>query len=125
MAHLNLLYFSQDPDTSFGSEGLPPGLDNTMNGPGDPLPLGDEVSEGRLSEARMNQFRNVPIFREREMAPSPRHDIQVAITPRSQSPAAILPTFSEKIQSNPNRVTGMCWLILCFNPITMYKLYIL
>ena len=93
--HLNRF---QEQDTSFGSEGLPVGLDNTMNGLGDPLPMGDEVSEGRLSEARdlptfdadgfqcntIHHGRNSP-------CPSPKPNLY---------PSGAIP-------SNPNRVTGI------------------
>jgi len=78
-----------EQDTSFGSEGLPAGLDNTMNGLGDPIPLGDEVSEGRLSEAR-----DLPSFNAEGFQCN-------TILHAKNSPCP-----SPKINPNPNRVTG-------------------
>lgn len=78
-----------EQDTSFGSEGLPAGLDNTMNGLGDPLPLGDEVSEGRLSEAR-----DLPSFNTEGFQCN-------TILHAKNSPCP-----SPKINPNPNRVQG-------------------
>ena len=84
------LFTHQEQDTSFGSEGLPAGLDNTMNGLGDPIPLGDEVSEGRLSEAR-----DLPSFNAEGFQCN-------TILHAKNSPCP-----SPKINPNPNRVTGI------------------
>jgi len=99
-----------EQDTSFGSEGLPAGLDNTMNGLGDPIPLGDEVSEGHLSAARdypnidPSDFQCNTIHGHHsqdgtpDQCPSPRENRY----PSGATPA------------NPNRVTGTGYNF-CYN----------
>ena len=61
-----------------------------MNGLGDPLPLGDEVSEGRLSEAR-----DLPSFNTEGFQCN-------TILHAKNSPCP-----SPKINPNPNRVQGI------------------
>ena len=60
-----------------------------MNGLGDPIPLGDEVSEGRLSEAR-----DLPSFNAEGFQCN-------TILHAKNSPCP-----SPKLNPNPNRVTG-------------------
>ena len=61
-----------------------------MNGLGDPIPLGDEVSEGRCSEAR-----DAPTFQCNTINHRPDRPSVTSY------PSEITPT------SNPNRITGI------------------
>ena len=89
-----------------------------MNGLGDPIPLGDEVSEGRLSEARdAPNFQCNTINHHRPR--SPRHEMAVPVTGRSRSPSPILNPYPlEVTPANPNRVTGI-ELLVCLQYIFM------
>ena len=91
-----------------------------MNGLTDPMPLGDEVSEGRLSEAR-----DVPIFTSNDVSHrprSPRNELTVTVTGRSRSPSPIrYGGPSAVVATNPNRVTGIKKNLLCYFFIEVLK----
>ena len=73
-----------------------------MNGLGDPLPLGDEVSEGHLSAAR-----DYPNFDTTEFQCNTLHGHHSQDGSPIQCPSPrVNPNRSGAAPSNPNRVTG-------------------
>ena len=71
-----------------------------MNGLGDPIPLGDEVSEGRCSETR-----GLPNFDDDDFQCNTLHGIHGSANLPCPSPT-LNPYPSVVMPANPNRVTG-------------------